>query len=1324
MVEILDIEGYTFDKEALRLALDEYERVKSSKDYNEKYKWETFEELNDWFDRNEINEDNVVEFVEFIQEQNQGSGYFVHWSELDDLREYAGENPEKLTELFDNLYYGEENLEDRLADFREETGVGTPGLGYLLAAYDFKEFAPIKVDEFRYFFEDFADQMPSRITKLSIPEKYSLFYQYCHSMADFLEEEGVVEEATPLDAQDFYYTIEAYDEVSKEKIFFEYIWQFCQRFEEFEKDSKLLIEEINSLPIDFLKSERDSYENSEKVNKIRYLTLDKLIEDGNVDIEKIETEVNSEYEKNILQAWTSFTIHSQIYWDYFSDRLNKYFESICEFLINNIEVEGLEYNLVTFQGSRGRPTVKPYVLIYPEEKGDHRDSYQFFLRILPEKIQYGLSHGENIEDSDFKEKYVGEITDIDENSLEQIVERYNQFSDEFRKLNNLSMDMDEDIKWYIDKYKELHDYQSELEKRKEFKRKYRKIFDPDNLDELEKEDVFSFLRDSFWPGLHRSKKKLTEDMDKFRKSIEYLLDEDEDIKERLNNVVDDSDSEYWIRGMGKNLASAIISTMDDSDEYGILNERAVGAMKKLGIYPEEINTTMSTGEKYVKINEVLKQLNDLGLENMWEVDYFVYWLDENYEKLKEEKRSTDEREQLSLELPNEVDDIFREVFTDDTLINSALEHFDFVFDAIRGEEGLEDSVAVTWRKKDRMISVNIGNWKIFRIAREEEDYQCAIAVDLDIIPENYESWSEHVENYRKFDLGENHKLIKFEWRPNIFENHPDLREAMKKATTYAFEHFDSSAYTNSQHEGLFKFFTDKEYHPSGTEEIPTEEEEGTNYFWITANPSRWEVSEIEDGGEVFYTAYNSKGNKRRIFDAFQKAKPGDEVLFYQSTPVKKIVAEGVIKQGLHISEEEEYDEPREGISIEYKQPIRRISWNKINSVPDLENSHPVSNRAQGSIFELTKDEYETILALELEEPVTEKTGKELLLEKNKPDLDFDLDEEDITDGLHFPPEIRDDIQSSIISALKSGKHIILTGPPGTGKTKLAENVAEAMKENCDCIDDYIFTTATADWTTFDTMGGYQPSKEDGSLEFNPGQFLKCFKEDGKPMNNWLIIDEINRADIDKAFGQLFSVLSKDEVELPFTDDEGKSISVEPLDDEIDDDFDYSDSDYYVTSNWRLLATMNTFDKASLYEMSYAFMRRFAFIDVGVPTEEFEENDELINDYIGEWDDIEVDDFSNEKLTDLTKVWKVLNKGKRSIGPAIIKDMLMFLNEYDGEDGLVNALKLYVLPQLEGMVKQNQKKIFEDLEGEIGYREELEKVAKERFEIEIEWDENE
>ncbi|MFB6100907.1 MAG: MrcB family domain-containing protein [Candidatus Nanohalobium sp.] len=315
-------------------------------------------------------------------------------------------------------------------------------------------------------------------------------------------------------------------------------------------------------------------------------------------------------------------------------------------------------------------------------------------------------------------------------------------------------------------------------------------------------------------------------------------------------------------------------------------------------------------------------------------------------------------------------------------------------------------------------------------------------------------------------------------------------------------------------------------------------ESSKNYFWITADPSIWKVSELNEGDEKFYPAYLPSGNKARIFSNFEKASEGDRVVFYQSTPVKRVVAEGVVSDGLHKEEVEGYSEPVEGITLRYGRQISgEVSWSKLSQIPDLESSKPMINTAQGSIFQLDEKEFETILSLET--PVNEKESD------INPEEDISVDFQLEFDNLYFPEE-EESLKNQIKASINSGKHVIFTGPPGTGKTELAEVVAEEM-ENDSNVSGHQLTTATSDWSTFDTVGGFMPEKNGGGdLEFSPGQVLKRFKDGERDQKNeLLVIDEINRADIDKAFGQLFTVLSGQRVQLPFTAENDREIEVLP-----------------------------------------------------------------------------------------------------------------------------------------------------------------------------------
>jgi MoxR-like ATPase len=279
----------------------------------------------------------------------------------------------------------------------------------------------------------------------------------------------------------------------------------------------------------------------------------------------------------------------------------------------------------------------------------------------------------------------------------------------------------------------------------------------------------------------------------------------------------------------------------------------------------------------------------------------------------------------------------------------------------------------------------------------------------------------------------------------------------------------------------------------------------------------------------------------------------------------------------------------------------------------------------------------------------------------------------------------DALLAQVLAALDSGKHIILTGPPGTAKTTLAQLVAELARRSGRCRG-FMPTTATSDWTTYETIGGLKPSAT-GTLSFTPGHFLSAIEK-----QQWLVIDELNRSNFDRAFGQLFTVLSGQTVVLPFERGEGTgqialvAAGQQPPVGRFDL--------VMIPEDWRIVATMNVFDKTLLFEMSYALMRRFAFIEV--PSPEREPFEELV---IG-WSD---GDPAAQKVTKrLLAVRSV-----KDIGPAAFRDIARYVKTRRTLDAITEerlvfeSFYSFLLPQFEGIDDEQGRKLRDVLMPAVG-----------------------
>jgi 5-methylcytosine-specific restriction protein B len=276
--------------------------------------------------------------------------------------------------------------------------------------------------------------------------------------------------------------------------------------------------------------------------------------------------------------------------------------------------------------------------------------------------------------------------------------------------------------------------------------------------------------------------------------------------------------------------------------------------------------------------------------------------------------------------------------------------------------------------------------------------------------------------------------------------------------------------------------------------------------------------------------------------------------------------------------------------------------------------------------------------------------------------------------------VPDIVYQQINAAINSGKrHIIFYGPPGTGKTTLSEYLAREVSEHMGANGSYLMLTASSAWSSQDLIGGYQPLGN-GQIGFIPGALLRNFD---KP----IVIDELNRCPIDKVIGPLFSVLSGQATTLPY-----RVTASDPLSEfhtifpeKIDD---LENHQHAPDKVWRLICSLNTYDKTQLGQISYALSRRFAWIKIGIPDD--------LNGFVETMASREILSIPDSVLYNpIGEMWLIINK-LREVGGAPIVDFLKTLKainsnidvfsspEHLDKDAFIATLCMCILPLMDGL----------------------------------------
>jgi len=309
-------------------------------------------------------------------------------------------------------------------------------------------------------------------------------------------------------------------------------------------------------------------------------------------------------------------------------------------------------------------------------------------------------------------------------------------------------------------------------------------------------------------------------------------------------------------------------------------------------------------------------------------------------------------------------------------------------------------------------------------------------------------------------------------------------------------------------------------------------------------------------------------------------------------------------------------------------------------------------------------------------------------------------------NLHIPREQ----VASAVGALASGKHLLLAGVPGVGKTALARIIARAHGL------ELVEGTANAEWTRLDLIGG--PFFKAGTVVWRSGYLLKaiarCY-ETGK--GAILLIDELNRANLDKAFSEFFTIFG----------------STNPLEWEIPRDIleeveSYEERDQAagallrawrnranegvlgglkVPPSFRVIGTMNTYDRRYLFTLGYALLRRFAIVEITNPA-----SGDVLS-ILKSYAEDSIEEGVLKQLVECAETFR--EKLDCELGVALLIDAVKLAKKYVEDAGwnsveaIDRAFASIVIPQLEGLPLDKRKAAYELL------KERMMKFSQEVFE---------